>query len=85
MPTTKCKKSPYCFTVPPVFLKRQKCEVQYKDVAEFRNKLECLKSKIKFIEYIKWKGILNSMLMTKNYCTFDLTDLNNLLIKYECA
>mgnify|MGYP006335215857 CR=1 FL=1 len=60
------------------------CSKSKGEIEALYEKLKCLKGKIHFKNYNSWKGILDSLLNTKNYCKYSLTPLIELFITYEC-
>lgn len=60
------------------------CDVTQEQVAAIKERLICLKPKIKYVDYNRAMGIVISLLNTQNYCKYNLQPLITLLDEFDC-
>lgn len=60
------------------------CTATEEDIKQFKETLKCIKKSLKFQEYNKYAGLIDSMLNLKDYCRYDLSFISNLAEDYGC-
>ena len=60
------------------------CTLTESDIANIKKNLQCVKQNIKMKDYNKYAGFIESMIVLKDYCRFDLTPLTKMFEAYGC-
>lgn len=60
------------------------CTTIESEILLIKEKLKCIQSKIKMVDYNKYYGFILSMLKLREYCRYDLSILDKMFIEYGC-